>query len=299
MKGKTIIIFFVIFVLLALGALLPFFQQKVIPSSPMVFDFSKYSKTSTSRIHINTLDNEVTLTKEGDYWKTEQHKVSQQKIDDFFASLETVTDEVVVSTNEQNFRQYGIATSSSTKVQLNNSDTQIRFEIGNIGPGGNSFYARIDSGKEVYLVNGDLATNISARKNDWREKRIVNLPSNEIINVDVEGIDNFSLHKSEETWEYIAGEQKKVVQTEEVLPHISSLANLTAHDFYTEEEIGLLELSEQPVIVTIQSTTGNQITLTIRKDDSNYLVQKNGEIDIYKVPGYSLTNFLQLPNQIK
>jgi hypothetical protein len=297
MDSKSLRLLIVLFFLLLGVVVFPLLPSTFIPNkrnSEIVL--TQYTKDSSNRIIISDAMSEITLDRDGTSWKIASYSASTQTIERFFENISQTSMGTLVSNNPANASDYGVSSQSAIRLTLQNSSTKTTVLVGKSGASADSYYVQKEGSTNIYMMNGGLKDTLSTKVSDWRDRSIVHLSSDQIQNIEVQGLNPFIVQKNVEgKWEVKNGTGTKTIEENNIREIIGTVSTLTASSFYTEEEATQLQQSKDKRIVMVRDKDGKSlITMTIIPDNAYYLVLVQGRSDLYKIAGYNLDNFFQL-----
>ncbi|MBP1756952.1 MAG: hypothetical protein H6Q59_3350, partial [Firmicutes bacterium] len=151
-----------ILLLLALAGLIGFYlwysnrtpaQEEKKEDSSLVL--SKIDTEKVSTLHYIYQDTDLTLTKEGDLWKSEtdkQRPINQDRIKSMLGVIDEITATRMVAESPEKLADFGLDAPTSILVATLADGSSVTLQIGNKVNAGNGYYALVNDDKKVYLL---------------------------------------------------------------------------------------------------------------------------------------------------
>lgn len=250
MRPKRLIIFSIIFVLLAILALWKqgFWQSGEQESEHL---FPRFKVEQALKIETKKEDKQVSLIKEEGRWRVasrDNYPASRDLVEDLLLKVETLQVDRVASRQEEKYSQFEVDEKSGLEVKVYGKEQEplAHFYLGKQSPDYMSTYLRQEGQKEVLAVREALA---AFSHPDWRERRVFTCKVEDVKKLTLSYPDKEIIlaQEPEKGWQVVAP-QPGEAKAEEVTKLFSALMALRIVRFVEDkppkgEETGLAEPS--------------------------------------------------------
>lgn len=229
-------------------------------------------------------DNEISLIRQGADWLVEDHLVDPDRMTQLLSDLNQIEFTDVVSTNPQNFINYG-ASDSANLVRLTSPDeTELEIYIGIPGVQPNTVYLRPVGVEAVYQVRSDLLSFASQNVAQWRDKTLLDIAEADLTEVILEDSRRRVEVRpgNEDQWLATLGEDSRIIGEVALERFFQALNPLVAVAFADDAETELFSNSAQRTIITfvLEDESEVQLTLVENAEVNNWLVQPDDSEEV-------------------
>ncbi len=248
---------------------------------------------------VRTEGDPIVLEKQNAVWNITSpfsYKANDVTVNQATEALNDVSIDGVVSTRAETQERYN--TSSETGIKLKayaGGSIVLDAVIGRINDDYSHTFARFADSDDTALWRGTIATQFNKDPDEWRDKGIFSLNSNDIVEISVTGeeIDR-TLTFDGTDWTYTDSGEEKPVDTTKVNNLNTLIATLKCDSFATDEEIAITESDEPKAAVEVTMRDGRVLRFSLwatGENDSRYLL-KTDDSDLvfgfYKYRGEQL-----------
>lgn len=279
MNKRNNLVLFVIFIFLGIVASQPLWgkivslpnQNSTLPSDLLG------SIDDTTKINIKApKSDQIVLTKGDSGWQVDQFKASQNKIDALLTDLRNFRLDSLVSTNPENEEKFSVASESGFLVTLTQPKGDTTIIVGGPGSRSSTYFLKPQNTDNVYLADGDLNNLIHQSVNDWRDKTLVDISSDQLDHVVIkyQGQTVTVNKNGEGKWQAIKGKQTTLlgdVVVDRLTKAINPLTgvNIAPADQETDYNRG----AKNTITFTTSGENASDHTVTIVKTSSGWLGQ--------------------------
>ncbi|OGJ49554.1 hypothetical protein A2335_02110 [Candidatus Peregrinibacteria bacterium RIFOXYB2_FULL_32_7] len=274
----VITIFLIIFAIFDYGL----FGLSIKKSKTTFFFQNLDTEQITAVAILNSKKENIEINKIEDQWiiSVNNYLADQDVIKNLLDTIKNLKSSEIVSKNANNFEKYSLGDNNSVQVKLKVKDEiKAKFYIGTQGPNFNSQFFRIPEENKVFLIEENLSSKFDKTTDDFRDKTIVNINSEEIENVKINNTEVIDLQSISAKLNPLkanglidAGDEVLQAETQDLGPF--------------DIEIKLKNKIE-PIILHIGA----------KSQDNNYFVTTNFTDQMYTVSSYIIDQLREIPNQ--
>ncbi|HEA64519.1 MAG TPA: DUF4340 domain-containing protein [Candidatus Aminicenantes bacterium] len=237
MKFKTTIILFAIF--LVLLAFVLFFEYKGMGEKDEEEKLLALSSDDVQKITFKKEDETISFQKdeEGEWLITEplDAKADKYEVDRLASDFSDLNIERVVDEEPEELEKYGIP-QKEISLWFKDKDEPVKILIGMENPLGNTFFAKRDDETKVVLIPSHLKSLMEKSLFDFREKNIFKFEAEDVKTVKLRAKQTrWQASKKGEEW-FFKNPVNALAQSSEIDDILSSLSNLKAKEFMSEEK---------------------------------------------------------------
>ncbi len=237
MKFKTTIILFAIF--LVLLAFVLFFEYKGMGEKDEEEKLLALSSDDVQKITFKKEDETISFQKdeEGEWLITEplDAKADKYEVDRLASGFSDLNIERVVDEEPEELEKYGIP-QKEISLWFKDKDEPVKILIGMENPLGNTFFAKRDDETKVVLIPSHLKSLMEKSLFDFREKNIFKFEAEDVKTVKLRAKQTrWQASKKGEEW-FFKNPVNALAQSSEIDDILSSLSNLKAKEFMSEEK---------------------------------------------------------------
>jgi hypothetical protein len=272
MKFKTTIILFALFLVL-LGAVL-FFESREKGKKEKEEKLVSLPSDSVQKISFKKEDGTMTFQKDekGEWLITEplQAKADKYEVDRIAQDFSDLKIERVVERQPKSLEKYEIPKTEIT-LWLKGQEKPVKILIGLENPLDSTFFAKKEEETRVVLIPSHLKSLMEKKLIDFRQKDIFKFETNEVKGVKLRAKNTrWEAEKKEEEW-FLKSPVQALAESSKIEGIISSLSNLKAKDFVSEEkkeeEIKKYGLDKAEYEIALAMPLANkEVTFLLHKD---------------------------------
>ncbi|MDK9700819.1 MAG: DUF4340 domain-containing protein [bacterium] len=268
MSNKTLII---IFGALAVILILLLMRDRRIERPDDVFllvDTTKISEISIKQGTTTTL-----LKKEGGEWRMKQPvdwPVQAWAMTNMLNSIDTLEVEYIVTEDPTKYKDFEVDDEKGALITINTGKEKVEFVVGSLGATWRHTHMRKPGDKNVYLVKGSIRSYLVKRPDDWRDRRIFNIPDDSLLAVTAKfDKGGWTLAKDDTTWMVDIG-NKKIMPDDNVRTGvISGLVRLNIGDFPPDSVVRIASFAEPLVTFNFTLKDNSSHSVVFAKHPSN------------------------------
>ena len=303
MNNRTLYILFSIFVILIVASVWPRIQIYIRGSQTTEgLWFSGFTAESVSRVTIVGADKEILLTKKDGGWQIGDFAASDTVMESFFADLSKLTVGELAAVKAESQVQLGVVEGEGTQLSLLRDDRgrEDTFVFGESTGNSDGLYVRRADSDDVYSVRGSLGVYLANSINDWRDKTILKVSSDDLAKIEVvEGAVVTVVTKKDKDWE--ATRQGRTVTLSALQANAlnTSFNPLTAVSFLNEQEVRGFRAGQSASIrlLAIDGTVLQELSVALQGDGEVWVeAAGNSENVIYELSAYQLAGLAEPAN---
>lgn len=305
MNNRTIMILAFIFLGLVLVSSFALWGKyvKIGPenSSHQEIDVKGLAFQNVSKVTIDKKDApQVILEKKDNRWLVNGFEASAMAVQDFFDALGKMEIKNLVSSNSDNYGNFGLSPEVAYTVAFRQDGQDRVFAFGQAGYG-QDFYIKKQDGQNVYAASGELYGKVSRPVLAWRDKIVVDVPKDKLQKIEIIGTAaNLILTKGQDgKWGAQTGSQSAVANSTIIDSLLMALNPLVASDFLSEQETSEFTAAKNKVVVRLYSNSGELLAdlQAVSKTDA-WWVKSNAKDTVYKISNASVTDILKDPKKL-
>ncbi len=211
-------------------------SQSITASGGIADFFEALDGPSVASIRIERPDGEVRLESGEDGWSVNGLRADAGGVARLLAAVTTARAGDLIAANPENHDRMGVSADSALVVTFNGGDELL---IGHAGPRFGTSYVRLPEEDEVYLLEGDLGTQLDREESSWRDRTMFEIDTASVGRIEVDRDDGaFALVRGDSSWTIEGGGEVSETSLQGVLTELSTL---TASGFLTEgDSVALL-----------------------------------------------------------
>ncbi len=247
------------------------------------------SEANVDSISIKSATGAFVIQKTASGWMLEGKKVSNSQISALFAQIRNLEVGDLLSKNPKNHLELGVDTASGYFLTLRSGSTDYAFVVGNPASITGSFYIRKADDNSVYIAKGGLRELVTAFKEDWLDKSIVNIPFDQIAKIDVLASNSFSVIKKDDgkLVKSVWGTETEISQ--ENTTRLTNLFSLLMGDriLNDAEKAEFDKTAFKNVVVFFDKNNETITKLDVVPHEQAWWVAETGSDDAFEVNGLS------------
>jgi hypothetical protein len=172
----------------------------------------------------------VELTRQGPEWGVNGFRTDSASLARFWEAMGNAEVGDLVATNPANHARMGLAADSAWTLEVDAAGESRSLLVGNAGARYGTAFVRLPAEDNVYLLEGNVRSQLTRSLNDWRNKRMASVDTAAVSRIEVEREEGgFVLVRSDSLWVFEDGGETNVTTVRGIL---GELARLDASGFY-------------------------------------------------------------------
>lgn len=232
---------------------------------------------------------DVSLTKDVDAWRLTEpirSRADSVTVARVLEHLSTMGLQSVVTTNPDRYDRYGVD-SAATTVTLEWDGGQWTVTIGDAGPGVGTTFVRLGDREPVYLSDG--VVRIPENLDDWRHKTMLEIPSENVARVSVEGPDrSYVLERQDGAWMLEDDEQRMPVDSAAAARYLDRFGLVRADGFLASAPPS----SDSTYTVRLDLHSGAERVLSLVPADGDYAATVDEDDTVYRLNGFRFSQYV-------
>lgn len=208
--------------------------------------FDGVDEESLEAIRMVRSDTTVTLAREAGRWTVNGFPADSGAVRRLLDELPDLRIGELIATNPENHARMGVSEDSAVVVELDVDGDTRTILVGDAGRRFGTSYVRAPGDDAVYLLEGNLRTQVRRGLDQWRNRTMAAIDSAAVVRIEVEKDgDAYTLVRADSAWTFENGDSVRTASVQGVL---SELARMVASGFVSEgDSIAALPLSSRAV----------------------------------------------------
>jgi len=190
----------------------------------------RLSSDSVERISLVRAGDTIAMAKDGSAWRVNALPADAAVVAEFLAaSADSTLHSELVSRSAVSHQRLGLDSASALRLTVVEGERgPIDLFVGSRGPNFEGFYVRRVGQDAAYLVQGNFVEATTRGRDEWRDRRILAIPANDIRGVAVRrGAESFVLEKDASGW-VVAG---RAADSARAARYLAQFADVRASGF--------------------------------------------------------------------
>jgi hypothetical protein len=259
------------------------------PSGTLATFFDGVTPEAVSNLRIQGPEGseEVGLRREGGEWKVNGFRADSATVARFWEAIESAEVGDLVASNPANHARMGVSPDSAWRMELELAGGPRSILVGSPGSRYGTAFVRLPEEDQVYLLTGNLRSQVARPLDDWRNKRVASVDTTAVWRIEVEREeDGFSLERADSLWALGDGGDANPSSVRGIL---GEMARLDATGFHEEgDSLPSLEATVRAV------GQGGEVylTLEIGSGEGDRWARAEGDSIIYRLPSWRVSRIL-------
>lgn len=204
----------------------------VTASGQMFALFRQLEGPSLTGVTVESSGDTLVLVREGETWTVNGHATDDLTLSTFLVAVTSASVGDLVATNPENHERMGVTDEVATRVDFETDSGRSSFLLGRSGRAFQTAYVRLPGEDEVYVMHGDLSSQLRRPVDSWRDRTIVAVDTAAVARLVVESGDgDYVLQRADSVWTL---EDGSATDGPTVSAILTELASLSATGFLTE-----------------------------------------------------------------
>lgn len=244
--------------------------------------YSSVPESQVDSVVIARPEDTVRLVKHPGYWAVNGHRASPAEVEGFVQQLADTARPEIAGESKAVHQRMGLDSAQGRHVRVfAGGKPAIELLVGERGPDYQSSYVRKPGEDRVYLRFGPFAGFVDRQVDDWRDRRMANIPKDSARRADVTRHGRrYSLVRKEGKWQFTDGRPADSVLAQKLL---NSLSPATATGFATAEEAKKISFRQPDLrVVVIGAHNDTLIHLLADSMPNGYWVRNDSGGPIFR-----------------
>jgi hypothetical protein len=242
---------------------------------------------SVDRIMLRSPASRVTLVKKGSEWflsEPMEYRADQSSVAQLIHQSKNLQVKGIVSSNPDKRSIFKVDSTGTAVSIFQNGQEHASFVVGKTGQSYTETFVRKEQSSDVNLVQGALSWSFNKAAKDWRDKTILNEPTETIKEISYQYTgESFSLVLKDSVW--MIGNSK--AKANDVSSLLGTLSNIQADDFVDST------LAPTPKITATISVGDVQLRLSEIRGKDKYYVQTSNSPQWFELQGWRVKQMLK------
>lgn len=251
------------------------------------FDGVTPESVSDLRIQGPEGSEEVGLRRESGEWRVNGFRADSGTVARFWEALQSAEVGDLVASNPGNHARMGVSADSAWRMDLELAGGPRSILVGSPGSRFGSAFVRLPDEDQVYLLTGNLRSQVTRTLDDWRNKRVASVDTTAVWRIEVERDEGgFLLERADSLWALEDGTDASLSSVRGIL---GEMARLDATGFHEEGD------SLPPLEATIRAVgQGGEVylTLEIGSGEGDRWARAAGDSITYRLPSWRVSRIL-------
>lgn len=268
----------------------------------------KIDKENINNINIKNSKGNLSIQNKNDKWivGSGNYKIDTFSVDSIVSGLSDIQALRIISENNDNMSKFGLDNPTAEATILLNDKTTKKILLGDMVPGGSSYYAMVDKDPKIYTISSYTGNLLLKTLDDLRDKSLTLIPDdNNVTQVKVINQNNSILLKSLDNSWYIEEPYGKSVSAsyDKMYSKLQSMKTVNIETFVEDNckdfsKYGLDKPSSQVIVSCgnekygllfgYKSDSGSVYFKTL--DGDSVYTMSQSSYDIFNIDAYDLVN---------
>jgi hypothetical protein len=204
--------------------------------------FDDIDAASLEALRVERGDTTLTLERSGDAWTVNGFPADSAAMSRLLQTISELWVGDLMATNPDNHARMGVVADSAVTVDFVVADGSKSLLVGDAGRRFGTAFVRLPGQDEVYMLEGDLRSQIRRGLDQWRNRTMLAVDSSAVTRIEVEKDgDAYALVRGDSAWTFESGDPAREATVQGIL---AELAHMVASGFVEEgDSIGSLPRS--------------------------------------------------------
>jgi len=257
------------------------------PALSEIFSGPLEGRVDTVRIQSPDDSGSIVIERSDGRWKVNGFRADSATLARFWEALSESTVGDLVAANPANHSRMGVSADSAWVLELSFPDHTRSVLIGNAGPSFGTAYIRLPEAREVFLLRGNLRSQVTRGLEGWRNKTLARVDTARVQVVEVrrDG-DQIRLTRADSLWLL---EDETAAGSSAVRFLLGETARLDASGFFSSSDT----LTAQAGALYLLNSTGDTLLdLRIGAGEGDRWARVAGDSITYRLPSWRIGRLL-------
>jgi hypothetical protein len=259
------------------------------PSGAIATFFDEVTPESVSTLSIlgPEGDPRIDFRRESGEWKVNGFRADSSTVSRFWESVAEAEVGDLVASNPTNHPRMGVSADRAWTMELGLAGGSRTLLVGNSGSRYGTAFVRLPGEDQVFLLTGNLRSQVTHSLDDWRNKRVASADTTAVWQIEVEKDEGgYTLERGDSLWTLAEGTDANMTSVRGIL---GEMARLDASGFYEESD----SLPDLEATVRALDQEGEvRLTLEIGSGEGDRWVRAAGDSIIYRIPSWRASRIL-------
>ncbi|MGD2121152.1 MAG: DUF4340 domain-containing protein [Gemmatimonadota bacterium] len=259
------------------------------PSEDMATLFDDVTPESVSRLSLRgpAGEEEIDLRRENGEWKVNGFRADSATVARFWEALKEAEVGDLVASNPANHPRMGVSADSAWTMELGLAGGSRSLLMGSSGARYGTSFVRLPDADQVYLLTGNLRSQVTRSLDDWRNKRVATVDTAGVWRIELERDEGgYTLERADSLWVLGDGAEANPTSVRGILGEI---ARLDATGFYEEgDSLPGLEAT----LRALDQAGGVRLILEVGSGEGDRWVRAAGDSITYQVASWRVSRLL-------
>ncbi len=268
-----------------------------IPASGTIASFfDGVDEKAVSEAWLSGSSGPIELHRQGDAWTVNGFVPDSAVVSRFWTVLSETTVGDLASMNPVNHDRMGVSQDSAVRLELRIGGERRVMLVGDRGPRFGTVYGRLPDEDQVYVLEGDLASLVGRRIDDWRSKRVLSTDTSRVFRIEVEGDgDSMVLLRGDSLWTF---EEGGATDASAIRGLLGELSDLKASGFLTEGD-SLATMPEGASTVAYSAAGEVLAHVTLGSGSGERWAKAEGNDVLYRLAAYQSSRIVPTRDQLE
>jgi hypothetical protein len=256
--------------------------QRSMSDAPVALALPKLTVADVNRIEFQGDTDTVRLESGNGPWTVNGHAADQSAVNDFLAALsDSTASSELIARSATSHGRLGVDSTGTHIVFAKGDKVLLSLIAGSKGRSYQTTYLRRDSAPEVYLYRGKLANFTDRSLDQWRDRRIANIKSDDVGTIEIgQGKRNVTLARADSAWTVNGAP----ADTNAVHRLLSALTDVRAIGFAKPAQLDSIDFTKPYRQLTVLGKSADTLlALVADSGKSGFWVRRAGSPDTYQV----------------
>jgi hypothetical protein len=238
---------------------------------------------SLSAVRIERAGRTTLLALGGEGWTVEGFRADPEVVGRLLSAVDEMSIGELVAANPANHDRMGVSADSAITVTLTADGEEHTFLLGKSGRRFGTSYMRLPDADEVWLLEGDLRSQLERDVDAWRDRVMVSIDTAAVTRLVVEREGNaYALVRGDSVWAFDGGGAAEAGAVRGIL---GELSRLTATGFVAEGD----SLAAAPPAATTTALSADGVVLaeiTLGEGTGDRWARSSGDETLYRVTSF-------------
>jgi len=258
--------------------------------------FAGFTSEGVTKIEITspTGENDIILERD-DIWEISspiEYTADEKMVERLLKTLTDMNFVTIVSENPEKQNIFEVTEETGRDIKVYKEDELVlHFFLGKTDQSNMNTYIREAGSDKVFAVHGNLTYTFNHPIDQWRDKAIVNIPENDIQQVEVAWGDTTVVYTLIDTlWSIVQDDEYMELHQNKLFSIIRAFSPLRASGF--QDEPVELDWNNPDVILDIRPLSGTEyVCRFVEKDDKQYYAKQDDSPQVFLISKYMVDKF--------
>ncbi|MEM7414793.1 MAG: DUF4340 domain-containing protein [Gemmatimonadota bacterium] len=223
------------------------------------------------------------LAREEGGWTANGFRTDEATIAQFLVAVTTADIGDLSATNPDNHERMGVTDERATRVTFRTEEGSKELLLGDTGRRFQTAYVRLPGEDAVYLLDGDLGSQLRRGADDFRDRVLARVDTASVARLVVERGDGaYTLVRADSSWSFLEGGSTSGTTVTNIL---SELSNLEATGFYAESD-SVAQLARGTTTRAFDAAGAMVGEVVVGEGETDRWARTAGDTSIYRLSAF-------------